>query len=212
MKLNQSYINYNALRNAVKAVHVGSLLLHRAINYEKARTSQWIRIRACINNASNTSAKNTMIAVDDYYVHGLTGESVYETPIELMTAEEKALKKAFDKTQRKLEDSVQSLEKLQYEIEKFKFERDTMLEDLAHEKEHGGKKKKEMNANNAVNMNNNGANNEKKGLLAGVSALTTGIDLQYKDMLLKPSDRRRGQGRTDYLKSLLESSKDGTTT
>lgn len=47
------------------------------------------------------------------------------------------------------------------------------------------------------------ASNKKSANLSGL--LSFSVDLQYKDMLLNPSDRSRGQARTEYLKSLLES-------
>ena len=95
---------------------MGSLLLHRAVNYEKARKNNWICIRACIVNNESNSSKNTNVAMDDYYVNGLSGECVYDTPLEIMSVEEKGLKKAFDKVRKKLEDSVQVIEGLQFEI------------------------------------------------------------------------------------------------
>lgn len=53
---------------------------------------------------------------------------------------------------------------------------------------------------------NGGTSKGKKSFLASFTEMLSfsGVDLLYKDNLLNPSDRRRGQARTENLKKLLE--------
>ena len=57
---------------------------------------------------------------------------------------------------------------------------------------------------NDSNNNNNSKGKGKKSFLSGFADMFSGVDLLYKDTLLNPTDRRRGQARTEHLKKLLE--------
>lgn len=94
-------------------------------------------------------------------------------------------------------------------VEKYKFERDSILAEMMSEEGEGGQGKGKARSKD---KKGNTAASKTAGAGTGAAArkgfsalLDFSVDLQYKDMLLNPSDRRRGQNRTEFLKKLLES-------
>ncbi len=134
----------------------------------------------------------------DYYVNGTTEQSTFEKPLELMTELERVYLRNFTSHKEAAEEHVQLIEKLQLELEAVKYERDNLIVESLHS--HGAAKKdKEGGAQGVKDGVKQG-----KGGGGGISSLFTKDNPEYREQLMNPSDRRRGQARTDFIKGLLE--------
>lgn len=118
----------------------------------------------------------------DYYINGATGEKTYEKPKELMTELEKILTENFFTHKEAAEEYVKQIEELQFELEKTKYEKDQLL------------------LQNAQHMQASRA----KGNQPQAQSTVKAQDNEYRQMLLNPSDRRRGQARNNQIKQLIE--------
>lgn len=132
----------------------------------------------------------------DYYVHGLTGETTFEKPIELMTEQERTYYENFRAHQKAAQEHVEKISKLQFDLEAVTYERDTMVYDSLNKGPAFGGKKKTDQAGGVLQ-----AVRPKQG---GIMSLFSRADPQYRQKILKPDDRSRGKHRSDYIKGLLE--------
>lgn len=171
---------------------VGALKHHKRMPYLEAKRG-WI----CVHGES--------IKDVEYYVNGETGVSTYEKPIELMSPLEKRLHKEFKKAEAAAQKAVTEIEQLQFEVEGTKFERDKVLEESIgalrelHSKHLEKSKVKEGNQLDHSKVKGGGG---LLGMLFGVNAKQE----LYIDRLLNPTDRRRGEARTQYIKEVLDES------
>lgn len=94
----------------------GALKNHIPINYRKAKNG-WSCIKAKVEGER------------DYFVHGQTGETSYEKPVELMTPQEKMYFDNFKLHQAAGVEHIQKIDKLQHDLEAASYERDTILFD-----------------------------------------------------------------------------------
>ncbi len=121
----------------------------------------------------------------DYYINGATGDKTFEKPMELMTDLEKILTENFNTHKQAAESYVKQIEELQYELEKAKYERDQLLLENAQH----------LQASRAK-----GGNQSQSQTNVNAKAQ----DSEYRQMLMNPSDRRRGQARNNQIKQLIE--------
>jgi hypothetical protein len=120
----------------------------------------------------------------DYYINGVTGDKTYEKPMELMTELEKILMENFNTHKIAAEEHVQQIEQLQFELEKAKYERDQLLLQNAQLMQASRSKGNQPQGQSTVNAK--------------------AQDSEYRQMLMNPSDRRRGQARNNQIKQLIE--------
>jgi hypothetical protein len=100
-----------------KAIHhKGSLRGHDYLPYQEAKAG-WSIVKA------------RMPGEQDYYVHGVTGETTFDKPMELMTESEKIFFHNFQIHQAKAEEHVKKIDELQIELESAQYERDTLMYD-----------------------------------------------------------------------------------
>lgn len=170
---------------------VGALKDHRQMPYLEAKRG-WI----CVHGES--------IKDVEYYMNGETGVSTYEKPIELMTPLEARLFKEFKRAEASAKKAVDELEKIQFEVEGTKFERDKVLEESygalkeLHSKHLEKTKVKEGNLLDHSKV-------KKTGFFNSIFGVNAKEEL-YIDKLLNPTDRRRGEARTQYIKEVLDAS------
>lgn len=163
--------------------HVGDLRLHDSIPYKRAKQG-W----ACIKPRDSADRP--------YYVNGLTGETTYEKPVELMTVTEREYYENFINHRKTAEEYVKQIEKLQFEVEGLKYERDLKLvSELSNKKQAAAKPK---------DKNEDVLNAAKAG--GGFSLF--GLSKAYKMKLMTPDARRRGKNRSDYIKSVLDNTEE----
>ena len=180
--------------------HIGALRTHKSIPYKKAKKG-WMCVRARIQGET------------DYYVHGTTGETKYEKPEELMTDQERIYFSNFRQHQLAAEEQVKQIEKLQFDLEAVSYERDMILFEALQGGGNVGKVlRKKEGAGGA-----GGAGEDvlkasmKKGGGGGLFSMFTGLSADYKQKLMRPNERPRGQTQSDYLKELIEkASKDNS--
>lgn len=172
-----------------------------------------------VNNASKIPG------VLEFYRHGTTGETTYEKPVELMNDLERVLHENFITHQAAAAKYVQEVEALQFEVAKLQYERDSLLVENAQLAQG------HVPNGAAVNTSNNNNNNsKKKGGFFGSrkpannnesnksdpasSTSTSALVLQnliegetddYKQKLLHPNDRKRGEARANFMKDMLQS-------
>jgi hypothetical protein len=163
--------------------HVGDLKLHETVSYARAKKG-WIAIKP--------KEKGEKI----YYLNGVTGETSYEKPVELMNETEKINYQNFVTHRKAAETHVQTIEKLQMELEGLKYERDLRL---AKETPNLLAQQHQKNSNETGEVL---ANMKKvnRGPLAFLSSLNQG----YVAQLMRPDNRRRGEKRSNYIQSLLD--------
>ncbi len=172
--------------------HVGSLRLHESAYYSDV-SKGWMCVRTskAISGDDDSNDINKPIA-DCYYIHGTTKETTFEKPFELMNNLEKTLHQNFQSHQAAAARYAQQIEKLQYDLEKAKYERDQLLVEKvqllsmqdSHEYKMGGSK------GTATGI----------GLFSGKHPAKE----EYYDKLMNPSNRKRGEGRSNYVQSLLD--------
>lgn len=90
-----------------------SLQTHKHVSYRRAKQS-WFPVKP--------RKEGERI----YYVHGTTGETTYDKPEELMTPQELELYQQYVEYKTASNDLVAKVEKLQYELEEVKYQRDKM--------------------------------------------------------------------------------------
>ena len=173
--------------------HVGDLRSHETIGYRRAKQG-W--------NTVKPKDKSSRV----YYVNGLTGETTFEKPRQLMTPTEQEYFDNFTSHREAAESYVTKIDELQNEVEALKYERDMRL---ANEATGGGGarlKKKDGPAGSKGGEDAMAAiKNAKKGPLSFLS----GLSQAYSARLMQPEDRKRGHKRSEYIKSLLDGQDEG---
>ena len=168
--------------------HVGNLKKHKSIPYSRAKRG-WTCVKAVDEGER------------DYYVNGLTGESSFDKPDELMTPEELTAKNNFLAHQKAAEEFVKKIDDLQHEVEGLKYERALAIMNGRPTASKFEKKEKKVKDKDAVDLKKltSGGGGFFSGLFGGAA------QAQYRSQLMAPDERRRGKARTDYIKSVLES-------
>jgi hypothetical protein len=163
--------------------HIGDLKLHETISYARAKRG-WIAVKP--------KDKTEKI----YYLNGVTGETTYEKPVELMNETERLNYENFINHRNAAEKHVKTIEKLQLELEGLKYEKDMRLaKETVNLLAQRNQKKSEETGDVLANMQK-----VKSGPLAFLSGLNQG----YVSKLMKSDNRRRGEKRSDYIQSLLD--------
>lgn len=170
--------------------HVGELRNHPVISYKKSKQG-WV----CVKPVGKGEAP--------YYVNGKTGQTSYQKPRELMNPTELEYFNNFESHRKAAEEHVEKIEKLQYELEAVKYERDRMLV------EGGGAARRNMAALKSEGKQENALNQMMKEK-AGFFDFFSGLPRRYKEGLMKPDPRERGKNRSDYIKSILDQPLAGT--
>jgi hypothetical protein len=187
-------------KDCLYSIHcVGALKFHKFCSYKRA-TFNWIVIR-----------KTNSLEVE-YYLKLSTGEKSFSKPEEVMNDEEIVMLKNFKSHKTAAEEYVKTIENLQYELEATKYERDKLLTEVYSYR--NSKSNATAVINNTINNNEKSSlkNNRPKGgdVLASLfSSKESNINaaansLNYKTLLLTPSDRRRGQSKTEEIKKLID--------
>lgn len=181
--------------------HVGALRYHKSITYRKAKMG-W------------TCVKGRMAGEQDYFVHGTTGETTYEKPEELMTDQEKYYYSNFKVHREKAEELVQKVDKLQTDLEEANYERDSILYEamsgngniasILRRREKNGKPTDPKNPNEEPKEDVLGDAMRKASRGGGFFSFFSGIDSHYRQKIMRPSGRARGQDRSNYIKSLID--------
>eukprot|EP01038_Epipyxis_sp_PR26KG_P016186 gene16186-22011_t len=170
---------------------VGALKFHKISSYKRAKMN-WI----CVKVKGTDDI--------DYYINGTSGEKVKEKPEELMNDVELTHFKNFKAHQTAAEEYVKTIEKLQFELESAKYERDKIMVELFSLKEQQASDSVTGVSGKGGKANSNLLDNIKgKKSKAGFSLFKTD-DTDYKEKLMSPTDRRRGQARTELIKGLLD--------
>jgi hypothetical protein len=163
--------------------HIGDLKLHETVSYARAKKG-WIAIKP--------KEKGEKI----YYLNGVTGETSYEKPVELMNETERTNYENFISHRKAAESHVKTIEKLQMELEGLKYERDLRLaKETPNLLAQQNQKKSDETGEVLANM--------KKGN-RGAFGFLSGLNQGYVARLMKPDNRRRGEKRSDYIQSLLD--------
>lgn len=174
-----------------RIVHrIGALRYHTTIPYAEARKG-WLPVRG-------ESVKDP-----DTYVNGTTGVTTYEKPVELMNPLERKLHRKFKKIQALTTEAIGEIERLQFEVEQTKFERDRTWEeaqDTLHEMHMKMLEKEKQKDGNLLDL----SKVKGGGMLSMIFGNRAREEL-YRDRLLNPSNRRRGEARTTYIKEVLAS-------
>jgi hypothetical protein len=158
-----------------KVHRIGALRYHFPMDITVARSS-WYTVRGNANNP-------------DYYINGKTNTSTFEKPVELMNRLERFFYENWQANQKTAEQLTKAIETLHFEVEKNKFDKDKMLVEM-----------NEMAGNFNATMNLNSTAVDLDALFGSNQTQQS----EYRQMLLNPSNRKRGQGRTKYIKDLLE--------
>jgi len=181
-----------------KYVHrSGALRFHKSMAYRRAKQG-WM----CV--------KGRMEGEKDYYVHGQSGETSYEKPEELMTADELVFYKNFKTHKDASEEHVKKINTLQFELEAVSYERDTILFDQLKGAGVQTDKKKSKGKDSKVAAGDLITNALKKGPKGLLNMLTgAGGTQAYRQNILKPDNRSRGKHRSDMIQGLLEGADSG---
>lgn len=181
-----------------KYVHrSGALRFHKSMAYRRAKQG-WM----CV--------KGRMEGEKDYYVHGQTGETTYDKPEDLMTADELVFYKNFKTHKEAAEEHVKKINTLQFELEAVSYERDTILFDqlkgagVQTDKKKGKSKDAKVAAGELIT---NALKNGPKGLMNMLTG--AGGTNAYRQNILKPDNRSRGKHRSDMIQGLLETPEGG---
>jgi hypothetical protein len=168
--------------------------------YKKAKLG-WI----CVKGSGNENDP-------DYYVNGMTGETSYEKPPDLMTPQEVIYYENFLEHKKKGEEFIKQIEKLQYDLETVSYDRDSiLLEALSGGSSgvaaHLAKKKKgglDLSGVGQTDVLDLAIEKNKKSERNSISAWLFGDPKEGREKMLNPDDRRRGKDQSDYLRKLLE--------
>jgi len=180
--------------------HTGALKFHKTIPYKKAKMG-WI----CVKGSGNENDP-------DYYVNGMTGETTYEKPPDLMTPQEVIYYDNFLEHKKKGEEFIKQIEKLQYDLETVSYDRDTiLLEALSGGSSgvaaHLAKKKKaglDLSGVGQTDVLALAIEKNKNSKRNVISAWLFGDPKEGREKMLNPDDRSRGKDQSDYLRTLLE--------
>jgi hypothetical protein len=152
---------------------------------------------------------STKPGVLEYYVHGETREVTYEKPVELMNDLEKVLLQNWKLHQRAAEDYVAQIDELQFELEKAKYERDNLMVENAQMAQGimpvaGGASRKGKSGGATGTAGSGPMTSSKRPETPVLEKLIEGEGDDYRQKLLHPTDRKRGEARANYMKDLLE--------
>jgi len=187
-------------KDCFKYTHAaGNLKYHPTLAYHKAKKG-WMCIK------SKTAGE------PDYYMHGGTGITTYEKPVELYTADERLFYDQFMDHKRQSEIFVEQLKELQFELEDTKYERDvvfqraleqgTAIGDLLKRRK---EKKKLLGAMfSATDEQTDTIQEVSKRVQQSFWGGITAAMSEYKMSLLAPTSRKRGNQKSEYMKRLLE--------
>jgi hypothetical protein len=180
--------------------HTGSLKWHKTMAYRKVKLG-WMTI------------KSTDPSDPDYYVNGATGLTQYEKPYELMTESERKLYNDFLSHQKAATDHVKKIEMLQFELEEASFERDSILNDAMKAGFMGASvtnalAKKKLKKKKLHDEDIEGATVDSVGEVLeknkpGMFDWLTGSVVEYREKILKPTERERGSSKSEYMEGLL---------
>ena len=141
-------------------------------------------------------------------MHGADNISTFEKPFELMSTLERKFHRQFKKVEARTVDIINEIDKLQFEVEGTKYERDTVFSDAQanihelHAKHVEHSKPKEGNL----------LDHSKLKPSSGLFGSLFGGNMKekvYVNKLLNPTDRSRGEARTEYIKQVIETSTAG---
>jgi len=165
---------------------VGTLLTHKGLNYKRAKMAWYCKRGAIPVSMANSAAPMPQ----DRYINGATGQVTPMKPAELMSDLERVLLENLKSHRFTVNQQSETIEKLQREMDKANRENNKTLVDLA--KLNQVMRKKEAEEEKAREGEDVAAAMVKKGGNA------------YRTLLMNPSSRRRGQARSNYIKSILE--------
>jgi hypothetical protein len=163
----------------------GALSLHTAVSYARAKQG-WMPVKA------RTEGENT------YYVNGLTGEGTYEKPADLMTQDELLQFNRFKAHRGAAEQLVTTIDKLQFDLEKAKHERDQAWYDMAVAGKASSEKKAELSDYEKHMLALQSSN---KGLFSMFNSKKRAL---YRAQLMNPSVRARGLVQRHEVEKLLQ--------
>jgi len=187
-------------KDCFKYTHAaGNLKYHPTVSYHKAKKG-WM----CI--------KSKTVGEPDYYMHGGTGITTYEKPVELYTTDEKMFFDQFMDHKRQSEMFIEQLKVLQFELEDTKYERDVIFQRALEQgtamgdvlKRRKEKKKQLGSIFNATDDQTDTIQEVSKRMQPSFWGGITAAMSEYKMSLLAPSNRKRGNQKSDYMKGLLE--------
>lgn len=173
-----------------RIVHrIGALWYHPQMPYQEARKG-WIRVRGA------------SIKDPDTYTNGTTGVTTYEKPYELMNPVERKLHRQFKRVEAAAAEAVDEIAKLQFQVEQTKFERDRTWEESQSALHAMHMKAVEKNKPVEGNVLDHSKLTGGGGILSKLFGMTAKEEI-YRDKLLNPTTRRRGEARTTYIKEVL---------
>jgi FtsZ-binding cell division protein ZapB len=167
--------------------YVGALKHHIHQPYADA-IKGWVRIRG------------ETVKDPDTYSNGTTGVVTYVKPVEMMNPLERKLQRQFSKCEQLVKEAVDEIAALQFEVEQTKFQRDRTWEE-------SNTTLKDLNAKHSEPPQEGNLLDHSKLKGGGFFTKIFGVNAKeqmYKDKLLNPTDRRRGESRTNYVKGVLK--------
>lgn len=175
--------------------HTGALKYHKGVSYQKARKGWTVR-------------KATVAGELDFYINGQNGETTFEKPEDLMTPEELLYYTNFKAHEKACNEHVETIKKLQFDLEAIAYERDTIIERALKEGTNIGdimaKRKKKANRfaqeTNVVDVVAEVAKKTKPGY-----KLFSTTFAEYRQNLLFPKPRQRGAQKAEFINKLLSS-------
>lgn len=163
--------------------HVGNLKKHKHISYSQAKRG-WMCVKAKDEDEK------------DYYLNGMTGETTFEKPEELMTPEELALKNNFKAHKEAADNYISKIDQLQHDVEQLKYERALAI--MNGRPTAMAKQKEKKEDKDAVDLNKITKGGFFSSLFGGTE------QAQYRSKLMQPDERKRGKNRSDYVKGVLD--------
>lgn len=174
--------------------HTGALKYHKAQTYHRARKGWSVK-------------KGTLAGELDFYVNGTTGETTYEKPEELMTPEELMYFTNFKSHEKAALEHIEKIKTLQFDIEAIAYERDTIVQRALETGTNIGDilaKRKKKNPNrfakdaDTTNVIAEVAKKTRPGYKLFSSSFA-----EYRQNLLNPKPRARGQEKAAFISKLL---------
>ena len=177
--------------------HAGALRFHQKISYKRSKQG-WMCVKA------KGQGEN------DFYRHGLTGETTYNKPEELMTVDELIYYRNFLSHKEAAEKHAQRIDELQFELETANYERDSILMKALESGANltdilGKRRKKKAVAADGEEVREDVVVATIKRNKPTFWSLVFGDKTEHRNTLLRPNARRRGQARSDFIKNLIES-------
>jgi hypothetical protein len=130
----------------------------------------------------------------DYYVHGISGETTYEKPLELMSESEKIFFNNFVTHKAAAEEHVERIAQLQLQLEEASYERDSLMYDALQ----GNAGQQGDTLSKMLKKKAKGASTSTKSMFGKKK------DNMYRSQLQNPSDRRRGKNRSDFINNIID--------